>query len=203
MALILSHHHELILLGILLRNGLRRVVELVEDVLISLCLRESATGQLLTQIVAEGFCRGQEHTSVTHRIAFDEVEIAVRVYLIIIVQTVTAQHLQQRTVLHPGVRDIGQIYTCRIALVLDVQAELGLLYRRGQIVDVLHHQVPVALGRIVRSVLQRLHKQGLSRLGIVAGKFSHLIGLTACRKLIGYRQHLIGLKTRLQRDIAE
>ena len=48
--------------------------------------------------------------------------------LVVIVQTVTAQQLQQRLALHALLRDIGQVDTCRIALVLDVETELGLFH---------------------------------------------------------------------------
>ena len=186
MALELSHHDELILLGNLLGYGLCRVVEFIEHVFVGLRIGEATGNQLLSQIVAEGLCRRQEDAPVAHGIALDEVEVTVRVYLIIIIKAVTAQHLQQGAFLHPRIGNIGQIDACRIALVLDVETELGLLHRCGEIVDVLHHQVPVALLRIVRGVFQRLHEESLRRLCIVAGELTHLIGLSACRKLEGH-----------------
>ncbi len=106
--------------------------------------------------------------------------------LVVIVQTVAAQHSEQRLFLHALVWDIGQVYACGITLILDVKTELCTFYCRGQVVHILHHQVPVALRGIVRRVLQRLHKQCLPRLGIVAGEFSHLISLSASRKLVGH-----------------
>ena len=117
---------------------------------------------------------------------------------VVIVQTVAAQHSQQCLFLHTLVGDIGQIHTCGIALVLDVKTELCALHRRGQIVHVFHHQIPVALRRIVRCVLQCLYKQRLARLGVVAGEFSHLVSLSASRKLVGNGQYLVGLQTSLQ-----
>ena len=83
---------------------------------------------MLSQIVAEGLCRGQEHAAVSHCIATHEVEVAIGMELVVIVQTVTAQQLQQRLALHALLRDIGQVDTCRIALVLDVETELGLFH---------------------------------------------------------------------------
>ena len=56
---------------------------------------------------------------------------------------------------------------------------------------------------VVRGVLQRLDKQGLPRLRVVAGKLTHLIGLSAVGELVGDGQHLICLQARLQRDITQ
>ena len=80
---------------------------------------------------------------------------------VVIVKSVTAQHPQQRALLHPSVGDIREIHTSRVALVFDVQAETGLLNRRCEIVHVFHHQVPVALRGVVRGVLQRFHEECL------------------------------------------
>ena len=123
--------------------------------------------------------------------------------LLVIVQTVTAQQLQQRAVLHPLVGDIGQIHTCRITLVLDVETELRLLDRRGEVVHVLHHQFPVALRGVVRRVLQRFYEEGALGVWQVGGKLSHLVGHTSSGKLISHSQHLIGLQSRPQRHIAQ
>ena len=152
-ALELSHEDVLVFLCRLLRDGLRLAVQLREDIFLSLCLVETCRQQLPAQIGAEGFCRRQEHTTVAHGVTLHIVEVAVRMGLIVIVETVTAQQLQQRLVLHQRIGDIGQIHTCGIALELDVEAELGLLHRRREVVHVLHHQVPVALCGIVRGVL--------------------------------------------------
>ena len=119
---------------------------------------------------------------------------------VVIVQTVASQSSQQSNVLHFGY--IGQIDTCCIALELDVEAELGLLNIRRQVIDVLHHQSPVLLLWIVAGILQRLHIQRLTGSRPVAGKLTHLIGLSAIGVLIGYCQHLVGLQTGLQRDIS-
>ena len=112
-------------------------------------------------------------------------------YLVVVVQTVTAQSAQQRDILHLG--DVRQIDTCRVALELDIELELRLLHIRCQVVHVLHHQRPVKLLRIVRRVLQRLHKQRVTGFGMVSSKLTHLVGLATVGELIGHSQHLIGL----------
>ena len=160
-AFVQTRHHKLILLRILFGHGLCRVIELAEDILLCLLSTEATFPQLVTQVVAERLGRGQEHAAVLHRIAFHEVEIAIGVWLVVIVQAVTAQEFDQRRSFHALVREIGQIDARRITLVFDVETELGLLHRRGQIIDVLHHQPPVVLRGVAGGVTQRLDVEGL------------------------------------------
>ena len=202
-ALVESGHNKLIFLGVLLRHGLRRVVELTEHIDLSLISRESVLLQLYAQVCTKGLSCRQEHTTVLHRVALHEVEVAVGIHLVVVVQTVTAQHLQQQRALHPLVGDIGQIDARRVALILDIEAELRLLHRRGEVVHVLHHQSPVVLRRVVRRVFQGFHIESLRGVCEVAGKLSHLIGLSANGVLIRHCQHLIGLQACLQRNIAQ
>ena len=202
-ALELSHEDVLVFFGGLLRDGLSLTVELREHVFPSLYGVETCCQQLPTQITAEGLCRRQKHTTVAHGVALHVVEVTVRMGLVVIVETVAAQELQQRLVLHPGIGDIGQIHTCGITLELDVETEVGFLHRRGQVIHVLHHQVPVALGRIVRGVLQGFHEEGLRGIGQVAGKLTHLIGHATRCELIGHSEHLVRLKTGLKRHVTQ
>ena len=104
---------------------------------------------MFTQVSAKGLCRRQEHTSVAHGVTFHEVEVAVWVGFVVIVQSVAAQQAQQGAVLDLLLWDIGEIHTSCVALQLDIETELGLLYRRGEVIHVLHHQVPVALLGVV------------------------------------------------------
>ena len=157
---------------------------MAENIFVGLCIRETLGLELTAQIVAERLCRWQEHTAVADGIAFHEVEITVGVVFVVIVQTVAAQHSQQCLFFHALIGDIGQIHACGVALVFDVKSELCAFHRRGQIVHVFHHQVPVALRGIIRRVLQCLYKQGLICLCVVAGKFSNLIGLSTCCKFV-------------------
>ena len=113
--------------------------------------------------------------------------------LVVIVQTVATQSAQQRGILGLRLGNIADVDTGGVALYLDVEAELLLLDVRCQIVDVLHHQVPVGLLRIVAGVLQGLHVEGFTGIGMVGGKLAHTVGDTAVGILVGHGQHLVGL----------
>ena len=152
--LILTCHDVLILLRNLFGSGFRGVVELTEHVFLCRHGIHTGTPQLFPQITAERLCRGQEHTSVAHGIAIHEVEVAVRVGFVVLVQVVSTQESYQRTVLHLRLRDIVEIHAYGVALELDVETELSPLHRRGEVIHVFHHQVPVTLLRMVRRVLQ-------------------------------------------------
>ena len=110
-AFILARHHILILLRVLLGLCLGRSIQVVEHVFLGIRLREAVLDQLRLEITAEGLCCREEHTAATHGIALDKVEVAIGIRLVVIVQTVTAQQLQQGLILHPLVGDISQIYT--------------------------------------------------------------------------------------------
>ena len=185
-SLILTRQQIFVLLGYELCYGLRRIIEFGEYIFLSFSLRKPAIDKLFSQIVTEGLCRGQEHSTVAHGIALHIIEVSVRVGLVVIVQTVATQHLQQRPILHALIGDVCQVNARRVALELDIKPELGLLYVRGQIVHVLHHQLPVALIRIVRRVLQRLHEEGTLGIRQVIGKLTHLIGHATRGELIGH-----------------
>ena len=121
----------------------------------------------------------------------------------VIVQTVAAQEFDQCRALRPLVGDIGQIDTRRITLVLDVETELLPLHRRSEIVNIFHHQPPVVLEGSAGGVTQRLDEEGLRGIGQVAGELAHLIAHAAQCIFVGHRQHLVGLQTGLQRDVAQ
>ena len=201
--LILSRHDVLILLRNLFGGGLRGVVELTEHVFLGRHGIHTGTPQLFPQITAERLRRGQEHTSVAHGVAIHEVEVAVRVGFVVLVQVVSTQQSYQRTVLHLRLRDIVEIHAYGVALELNIEAELGPLHRRGEVIHVFHHQVPVTLLRMVRGVLQRPHKERLRGIRQVTGKLTHLIGHTAIGELIGDCQHLIRLQSSPQRHITQ
>ena len=191
--LVLSHQQELVLLGRLLGYGLGRVVQFVEHILVGHAA-QACTLQLVAQIVAERLGRREEHTAIADSIAADVVKLAVGVGFHVVVQTVHAQQFQQCFSLHLLFRQIGQVDTRRVALILHVEFELFLFDARRQQVDILHHQVPVALRRTVRGVLQRLDEKHLVDRSQVGGKLTHLIGNAAVCIFEGYGQHLVGLQ---------
>ena len=123
--------------------------------------------------------------------------------LVVIVEAVGTKHLNDGLSLHLRFGYISKVDACRVALELDIEAELVALYRRSQIIYVLHHQSPVGLLRIVARILERLHEQRLRSIGIVGGKLAHLIGHAAVCVLIGNGKHLVGLQLCLERYVSE
>ena len=198
----LSGQDKLVLLGVLLGDSLGRVVELVEAVLVGQ-LAHALLVEPRAQIVAEGLGRRQEDAAVVNGIALHVVELSVGVGLHVVVHAVQSHDTQQNLALQLLLGQIGEIGAGGVALVLDVQTELLLLDLSGQIVDVLHHQVPVALQGGVAGVLQGFHEEALVGLRQVGGELAHLEGLTAVGVLEGNGEHLVGLQCLLQRDITQ
>ena len=163
----LTHEHVLVLLGYLFGHGFRRVVQLGEGILGSLISRYALGGEIVVDVLAERFGNREEHATVGNGISFHIVEVAVGVCLVVIVQSVGSEHLDKGLVLHLRLWYIRKVYASRVALELHVQTELLLLHRRGKVVDVLHHKSPVALARIVRRVLERLHEERLAHVRVV------------------------------------
>ena len=199
-ALELSHQQVFVLVRHLTGCCARGVVQLLEAVFLSHTLADAVAQQEVLQCRAKGLCRREEHTAVADGVALHEVEDAIGVNLVVVVQTVTAQSAQQRDVLH--LRDIADVNACGVAFVLDIELELRLLHIRCQVVHVLHHQRPVELLWIVRRILQCLDKQRLSGIGMVSSKLTHTVSLATIGELVGHSQHLVGLQSRLQRDIS-
>ena len=199
----LSGEDELVFLGYLLRHGLRGVVEFGITVFGGGLGRHALRHEEFVEIGAERFCLGQEHASVAHGESIHVVEVAIGVHLHVVVETVGIKVSDDGLVFHLRLRDIGEVNTCGVALELDVEPELLFLHRRGEVVDVFHHQPPVALRRVVAGVLQRLHEEALRDIGDIAGKLAHLIGDTAVGILEGDGKHLVGLQRRLERHVSE
>ena len=154
--------------------------------------------------LAKRLRRWEEHTTIGDGISLYEVEISIRIHMIVIVQAVTSQATQQDDVTCLFRGDIGQIDSCRITLILDIQTEASALNGRSQIIHILHHQVPVCLMRTVTRILQCLDEKGLIHIIVMVGsKLTHAVGLSSIRIFIGHRQHLVGLQRCLQRDISQ
>ena len=153
--------------------------------------------------MSEGFRLWEEHTSVAHGISLHIVEVAVGVCLVVVVEAVGSQGTDENGVFHLWLRDICKINACSVALVFDIQSELGLLDVLGEIIHVFHHQSPVCHHRCRARVLQRLDKQGLGSIGIVGCKLTHLIGHSTVCVFERHSQYLVGLKCCLQTDISQ
>ena len=141
----LSHEHKLILLGYLLRNGLRGVVELGEGIAGSLRFAHTLGLEVFKQILTERLGSGEEHTAVLHGVALHIVEASVRMGFHVVIEAVGTQHFDEHLALHLRLRYISKVHARGITLELHVETELVFLHRRSKVVDVLHHQVPVAL----------------------------------------------------------
>ena len=202
-AAILSDEHVLVLLGYLLGHGLRGVIELGEGILVRARCRHAMLLEIVLHVGSEGFGDGEEDASVAHRVALHKIEVAVGVGFVVVVEAVSAEELDDWRTLHLSLGDVGDIDARGVALVLHVEAELLLLHRRGKVIDVLHHQAPVALRGVVARVLQGLDKEGLADVGAVAGELTHLVGHTTVGIFIGDSQHLVGLQSGAQRHIAQ
>ena len=70
-------------------------------------------------------------------------------YSVIIIEAVCSDSLDDSIVLYLRFRNVSEIDSGCVALELDVEAELFLLYTGSEIIDILHHQRPVGLLRIV------------------------------------------------------
>ena len=152
---------------------------------------------------AEGFGSWEEHSPVADGVAFYEIEISVRVRLVVVVETVGAYGFDDWRVFCLALGDVVEIYACRVALVFDVEAELCLLYVLREIIDVLHHQPPVSLSRRVGGVLQRFHVECLRVVLYVACKLSDLVCPPAVGVFVSHGEHLVRLQVCAQRDVSQ
>ena len=190
---ILSNKDELIFLGNLFSDSLRRIVKLFENVLIRNSCSNTLIRQCFPKSVAERFSHWEEHTSVADSIALNIIKITIGMWIVIIIQSVSIEKFDERLVLYLWLWNVWQIDTCRITLILHVKAELIALNVRSEIIHVFHHQVPVSLFRIIAGVLQWFDEESLIDIGTVAGKLTHLIGNATIGIFVGNRQYLVGL----------
>ena len=118
---------ELVLLGNLLGHGLGGVVECVEAVLVG----DGVVAYPLPEVVAEGFCHGEDDASLADGVALDVVELSVGVGAVVVVQAVEVHGAQQGCGFELCLREVGLIDACGVVLVLDVEAELLSLCAGG------------------------------------------------------------------------
>ena len=201
-ALELSHDEILILFGYLPGDGLRTVIEFGEGIFLSLLLSHTLLHEIILHITAERFHLRHEHATIRYGIALHIIEVAIAARLVVVIKPVGTQHTDDRLVLHLRFRNVVDIDTRCITLIFHIEAELVLFHLRREIIYVLHHQVPVALLWIATGILQRLHEESLLGIGDIRGKLTHLIGHSAIGIFVCHGKNLVGLKTRLQRNIS-
>ena len=124
----LSRQHVLVFLCYLLGNGLGRVVKLGERIFLCLVGRHATAHEKTVYSFSERLCLREEHATVGHGVALDKVEIAVRVRFVVVVETVGTEGSDDRLVLGLWLRQVREVHACRIALKLDVKAELLFLH---------------------------------------------------------------------------
>ena len=143
---------------------------------------------------AEGFRYGEDDASAAYGEAFDIVELAVAVQVVVGVQTVQLHGAEQGSVLQFLLGDVGEVNARAVTLVFDVKAELLAAHAAcAQVVDVFHHQFPA--GRLGASgcTLEQFYEQRVGVAAQVGGEFSHLIGGSAIGVFIGNGQYVVGL----------
>ena len=192
-----------VLLGYLLRHGLGAVVEFGEGVLFRHLVGDALALEIGVEIASERLGLGDEDASFRYGVASHVVVVAVAVGIVVVVESVGSQHLDDGLVFHLRLGNVVEVDARRVALILHVESELLLLHLRCEVIHVLHHQVPVALLRVVAGVLERLDEESLSGVGDVGCELAHLIGNTAVGVLVGHSQHLVGLQSAPQRHVAE
>ena len=110
---VFTREDELILFGNLLGNGLGRVVEFLEHILV----RNSIVANHLAQVAAERFYDGEEDAPrrSVDGVPLNEVKIGVRVLTIVVVQAVKSEKLKQTLVLQTGVGEVSEVNTRSVA----------------------------------------------------------------------------------------
>ena len=99
-ATILANEYELILLGNLLCDSLRWIIELFENVLICNGSSNSLIGQCFPKSVSEWFSHWEEDTSVTNGITLNIVKVTIGVRIVIVIQSVSIEKFDERLVFH-------------------------------------------------------------------------------------------------------
>ena len=169
-------------------------------------LRHGLAADGLGQTLAEGLDGGEIDAAAlgVDGVALHVVEIAVRPYLIIIIESVEAEEREEALALQGRFGQVGEVHARGVGEDFDVELELVLLHGGGtEGIDVAHHQVPVAHLRRAGRVLQRLHEEHFLGVLAVGGELADLVGLSAIGVFVGHGQHLVGLEGLLQRHIAQ
>ena len=143
----MSRHEEPVLLRHLLGGCLGGVIQFTVRISLRSLAIHAARHQGILQSLAERLCHREIHSAVAHRVTLHEVEHAIGVHAVVGIKTVGILYADDGLALYRRVRDIGGICTDGVALILHVELELLLLHRCGEVIHVLHHQLPVRLTR--------------------------------------------------------
>ena len=181
----------------------RAVIEFCENIFTGYSRCYPFIDKRTVQIAPERFRYRKEHSSVIYGVTFHIVKITIAVWAVVIIKTVCSEKLDNRLLPYFRFRDIAEINSGRITLILDIKTKLLFLYCVAESIHVLHHQVPVALRGIIAGVLQRFHEQSLFHISAVARKLPHLIGHPSISIFISHSHNLICIDTCDETDIAQ
>ena len=200
--LVFTGKDELVLVAELLRNDERRVIEFGVDILLGDVIIPELTAQVLT----ERF--GNREDDLTGRgldgVILDVVKATVDIGLLVGIEAVEVHHLQQGYTVDITCRDVGQLGTCCVTEVLDIEFEvvfLNLIGTKG--VDILHGKVPHAVFGRGSGTLQHLDVERLVGRGDVAREFADPIGASLIGVFIGHSEDLVAGESRLEHDVTE
>ena len=183
---------------ILLGEGLGHGVERVEAIAVG----HLVVGQQPSQVLAEGFHIGEEHTS---RGGLDDtaleggrvepVEHSVGIVVALGgVHAVQPEHLYEGLALLRSFGEEADAHASLATLVEDVEPEVFPAYLTAfQEVDIFHHQAPQRAVGVGGGAFEEFHHQGGGVVHSVGGQFAHLIHRGVAHHLIleGHGQHLV------------
>ena len=196
--LVLAGKQELVLLCHLLGSGLGGVVQFLEHVLVG-HLPAAACLYPLAQMLAEGFCHGEDDAPLIDGISVDKVKLSVGLWLVVGIQSVQVHGAEQDGALQCLLGQVVEVHAARVRLVLDVQTELLLLQRAcSQRIDVAHHQFPCGQRGTAGAAFQHLQQESLFGAGEIAGELAHLIGLCTIGVFVGHSQNVVWLQGSVQ-----
>ena len=189
-------------LGFRLGPKTRGVVELLEH--IPLFLRGSR--QSRSECAAKRFQNRKNNAARlrVHGDSFYVIKNAVGKGVSVVVHLVRAQCLYQQFILDAGLGQKRNGQSGGIVAVQDVQAKILLSQlERVQAVHVLHHQIPKRHLHVEHRAFEQFEEERFGWIDAVVGKFTHLVNATVCRVLVGYRQNLVLVQRRIQRQVAQ
>ena len=199
---ILAFEDEFVFVGELSGHNNSGVVQLLIDI----TLGDGRVTYLLGEVAAERFRDRKNNLAgrCQNSIAFDIVEEAVGIALLIAVDTVEIHHLKKALVVQPGHGQIVDLSARSVGKILDVEPEfIALQLVSAHRIDVLHHQIPHGqLRRCCRS-LQHFQIERLIGRCDVGRELAHLEHLTVVGIFVCNGKNLVGVYAALHRDIAE
>ena len=180
------------MLGNLLGNSLCAVIEFAEAILIG----KSGIANPFRQMFAKRFYNREDDATLADGIALNKVELSIGMRIVLCVQAIEVECPQEDSTLEPLFWQVTEINACRVALVLDVEAELVAYYLLcSKVIDILHHQAPSRQVGTSRSAFQQFYEECLRVVRKVACKLTHLIGCAHIGVFVGNGENVVHLQS--------